>query len=208
MATAVGDVIQIIDVQTYLLQTVQNVYEFFVYELTGTVTLEEIALEWVDTVLTPVRNIQADDINHDYLAVKNLSNGVDIWDETTNLPGVVVSTNPSPSFVAVGIQLLRSTAITRHGGKRISGISDDNITGNSLVGVALTNMPALLTALSAELNVVGADGTASLYPVIVGRYPQGSPNAGEMDLSKLNPIQGAQFKRVTTQNTRKAGRGI
>lgn len=208
MALAQGDVVQIVDNQSYLLQVVQNVYEYYAYEVTGTVTLEEIGEEWKTTILPPILGVQSDDILHDVLYMKNLSNGVDIWDETTNVSGAIVSTDQSPSFTAVGIQLLRSTALTRHGGKRIGGISDANIQGNSLIGTALTNMPAMLAAMAAELNVVGASGSANLYPVIVGRFPQGSLNAGEMDLSKLNPIQGAQFKRITTQNSRKAGRGI
>lgn len=207
MAVNVGDIIQFTDQQTLLNQQVLNVYDYRVVSADPDVTLEMISQGFELQVVNVVRELQCVALNHTTIVTKNLTNGVDIWEEPVNALGIIATDQPLASFYACGFRLVRSSALTRHGGKRIGGIAEEQVVGNSLTapGLAIANMVAV--AMGAEVSAEGTIADYVLEPVIVGRIETGLPGAGGYDLSKINPVSSAQFIRVTTQTTRRAGRG-
>lgn len=208
MAIAVGDIIQISDVQSYLGQLILNVYFYRIVSFEAAVDLQVITNAWQTQAAGPIAGGQQAGLVHERTIAKNLSNGIDILEDVWGLAGSQ-SGEGLASFYALGFRLVRSTALTRHGSKRIAGIPEAFVNGNSLVNPAGTTYAAAVVGfIGADLVVSGTlDNDFVAEPVIVGRFPQGDPNAGELDLSKINPILNAQFIRVTTQTTRRAGRG-
>lgn len=207
MSLSVGDILQVSDYQVWYSQLVLNVYFYQMGTFESGVTYQVIADQWETQVRTPVRAIQMPGLTHTATVIKNLTNGVDIWEETDVATGSRSAGDNTPGFVALGFRLVRSSAITRHGSKRFAGIGEADMNGNNYTFPAGTQA-ALETALKSPVAITGTmDNDFTMTPVIIGRVPSGEPHAGELDLSIINPIADAQYIRVTSQNTRKVGRG-
>lgn len=208
MAISVNDVLQITDVQNYLGQTILNVYFYRVDVLGSAITYQDVADYFQTQIVLPVADIQSDQLTHSSTMVKNLTNGLDIFEDPIIINGTDVNAI-GPSFVAASFRLLRSTAATRHGSKRVGGLTENFYTGNSHSATYNVGIAAIEDALGSPVEVDSAgDLDLTMSPVIVGRFPKGSPNEGELDLSVINPVSSCQFIRVSTQTTRRAGRGV
>lgn len=209
MALAVNNIVQITDVQTYLGQTMLNVYFYRVTALEPAADYSDLAEAFDNVVRSKVKAIQSTSVVHPFIQVKNLSNGIDIHDQIDSQNGMLASGDDLASFYALGFRLVRTNATTRHGSKRIGGIGEAVTYGNDIIAAYLDEAAALATALASPIVREGTvDHDLSAQPVIVGRYPQGHAQAGELNLAVINPVQSAQFIRVTTQTTRRAGRGV
>lgn len=207
MAAAIGDILQITDVQTYLGQLMLNVYMYRVDELGSLVGYQEMADAFQSLVVTPVRGVQSTGVTHTQTVIRNLTNGIDIFEDAIDAAGVDGSV-PLASFVGLSFRLVRSTGLTRHGAKRIGGLTESTVAGNNIDPTVQDEVDAIEAALGGTVNVDGAgDNDFVLTPVIVGRVPTGEPGAGDLDLSVVNDVAEAQFIRVSTQTTRRAGRG-
>lgn len=208
MAPTVNDIIQITDVQTYLGQTMLNVYFYRIEELGSAVSYEDITNLFQTQIVLNVVPVQNNNCVHTSAIVKNLTNGLDLFEDVSTTPGTV-STESGPSFVALSFRLVRSSLATRHGSKRIGGLDETVYAGNSLAIAFNTAVATIATKIGGPLLQESAgDEDILLQPVIVGRYHSGSPNAGELDLSNVVDVSAAQFIRVSTQVTRRAGRGV
>jgi hypothetical protein len=115
-----------------------------------------------------------------------------------------------PPFVSVGFKYLRPSTEFRHGYKRFSGISE-GITANGFVSATEPGLLALSVALSQDIGYWVSD-TASTgiplnaaYPVLIRKIVSGQPLlpqvAGE-------PVGIQHLYALTSQNTRKYGRGV
>ena len=207
MALAVNDIVQLTDVQTYLTQQVLNVYYWRVDSLEALTDLNDIAEVFSTYYIGAIDDIQSTGIVHTRAIVKNLTNGVDIHEEVYSIAGTATGDNLA-SFYASAFRLVRSNLTTRHGQKRIGGIPEGHVNGNAITAGIAAAYAAVATVLGSQFVRTGTvDHDFSLTPVIVGRIPTGSPGAGQLDLSIINPISSAQFIRVTTQTTRREGRG-
>lgn len=209
MALAVNDIVQLTDVQSFLGQQVLNVYFYRVTSFEVGVTLEDIAEVFASaTFLGVLTDIQHALLNHDRIIVRNLTNGIDIHEEAIDVPGTATG-DSAPSFTAAAFRLIRTNATTRHGQKRIGGIPEGHINGNDLATGIDVTYDTVEVILGSPLERTGTvDEDFELEPVIVGRFPIGGPTPGELDLTVINPVQSAQFIRLTTQTTRRAGRGV
>ena len=155
MGAALGDLIQVVDNQEYLEQQVLNVYYYRVTSILGLGDGYLTAFnDWFDAnVLTPVAALQVDGLQHLSREWKNLSNGVDLFVDGTIVPGAQ-SVSPSsytPSYVSLGFILRRESLVTRNGYKRIAGISESLISGNTYVGTG-DGIPDIETALQPLIN--------------------------------------------------------
>jgi len=208
MGINVGQIIQFTDVQTLLGQAVLNVYFYKVISKEILVDYNDLQGAFKVQVMDVIREMQADSLQHTRLGLKNLSNGIDIHEEPYALNGLVAG-DPMPSTNVASFRLVRTSALTRHGSKRIGGLTDTMASGNTLDAGTLLLANDIAAALAAPIAATGTvDHDFELAPVIVGRFPEGDPNAGELDLSKINPVASAQYIRLSTQTTRRAGRGI
>lgn len=199
MAAGLGDLIQIIDNQTYLGETLMNVYYYRVTSITGLVSnyLEVLADWFVAEVMAPVRAIQGTNLTHTLLSVRNLSNNIDYYEDNVNLTGgkVVDLAGSFPSYVTVNFKLIRESLVTRNGSKRFSGLQEVASLGNSYL-FATGEKEAIETALAEDI-ILGVVTVAE--PVIVKR-----PFEPPVGVSYLySSIGSAAYTKFGTQNTRK-----
>ncbi len=203
MAATLGDLIQCVDNQTYLGQQVLNVYY---YRITALLGIEDPYLNLLNDsfntlVLTPVLDIQNDNLLHVSREWRNMTNGVDLFTDTEVIPGENSASDAalSPSFISAGFLMQRESLVTRNGYKRFAGLDENAISGNTWVGGS-TATDAVCAGLAADLTA----GLATVAePVIVKR-----PIQAPVESYLYSSIGSASFRGIGTQNTRKAGRGV
>lgn len=107
-----------------------------------------------------------------------------------------------PSFTAAGVRLTVGSRVTRPGQKRFAFLLDHDSTGNSLYGNIVTLLDALMVQMTQEIVLAAPSLGTSLKPIVVRKDPTGFVTAHQpITHFLINP-------RVTTQNSRKAGRGV
>jgi len=205
VAALQGDLLQIVDFQTYLDQQVLNVYYYRVQPVGGiNDDGYDVVLDWFeDNVVAAVANIQNAQLNHYQLELRNLSNGLDIVVHPIDVDGSAGSGGASAaaSFLTVGFKLIRESLVTRNGYKRFSGLDETNTSENQFFFPAGTQA-ALETALAEDI----VSGIITLAEPVIVKRPIGSPPVASYDYSSIGSAQYAG--RMGTQNTRKPGVGI
>ncbi len=203
MASILGDLWQLTDTQSLLNQVVLNVYYYRVTSVTGlTQAAYDDFLQWfITNVLTPVKGIQAAQLVHTNLSVRNLSNAVDFVDLPINTAGGVNSTAQEvlPPNITHTFRLVRESLVTRNGYKRFSGVVDGQISGGVSALVAASYNP-INTALAADW----VDQGFTLAEPIIPKRPLLTPAGAYL----YSSIGGCQYRGIGTQNTRKIGRGV
>jgi hypothetical protein len=202
----INDILRVTDVQTWQTtgQSMLNVYWYQVVAIASPSTLLEsgadVALEFEQTVLLPVRAIQSNSILHTSLRMTIYGALEEDYEYLYNPPlagsavGEITST-----FFTWSFKLNRTFKLTRNGSKRIGGTPDSLSTdarGLNQVGSAfVTNIE---TAFAADLIILGTGGpNMTLRPVIVRQSPAG------LGPVNPNPIASATFRGFGTQNSRK-----
>lgn len=204
---AVGDVLQIKDVQSFdgLSGEVLNVYYYKVTAVMGTVSLplsaEDFTLNFNDAFLSVIRLIQSVDTAHVRLEVNNLMNyDTDFFSFTydTPLPGLAGGVYAAAS-TALSFQLVRQFRTTRNGSKRIGGTPYTWIHNNAALEAHSEDISSVQTILSSGLTIdAGGGNELSMVPVILK-----SPVSNTVPPTVINNVTGAAFRGVGTQNTRK-----
>ncbi len=201
MAAILGDLIRCVDTQSYLGETVLNVYYYRITAVTGAEDgyLDILNTSWEGEVLDNVVKLQISNLLHTQREWRNLSNGVDLMVDATVVPGGRTESSSAPSFTSYGFMLARESLVTRNGYKRFGGIPDSFIDGNNYVGNA-----GLITAVESGLAADLMAGITILAEPVIVKRPIETP-AGEYLYSSVGS---AAFRGIGTQNTRKPGRGI
>lgn len=199
MGVAQGDLIQITDVQEYLGQELLNVYYYrYILVAGATNDIYPSLADWFeDNIIANVILVQNDVLVHSEIDIRNLTNGVDIYERPISIPGDVVeaSTGWQPSYVSINFKLVRESLVTRNGNKRLGGLCESMIAGNTFTFPS--GAQASIEAALADDVTLGA--TVTFEPIIVKR-PIGSPPVASYQYSSIGA---AQFTRLGTQNTRK-----
>jgi len=203
MGVNTGDLIQVIDNQSYLGQQVLNVYYYrwsSAPVLSGPY-LSQLNDSFQTTVMDFVADLQNDMLTHLSREWKNLSNNVDIFVDGDTFDGsnAVTEDTALPSYVSLGFLLQRDSLVTRNGYKRFAGLRDADVAGNSYTGGAPT-IAAVETALASPLEV----GIIEVAFPIIPKRPLVPPVGSYV----YSSIISARFRTVGTQNSRKAGRGV
>lgn len=134
------------------------------------------------------------------LEAQNLDDPVDFALRTPTFATAGVGTGESlPPFVAFSFQYVRASRASRHGWKRFMGVSEPQQAGGTIIPADLTLANLLADVL--EDTLIGA--TASYAPRIARRPPVG----GTLDQTVLFPVAEVVYAGITSQNTRKFGRG-
>ena len=205
MGVTEGDLLQVIDHQTYLGQEIENVYFYrATLGLAAHVTPYTIMqTQFSAQVMGPVRNMQASLLTHTGVEIRNLSNGLDINNNTFTAVGGVTATAATcmPSAVTQGFKLVRESLATRNGQKRISGLIDTLCDGNVFNFPSPAVKTALLVALAADL----VDGAITIASPVIVRRPLIPPVGLAYVFSDIGSAEAAAF--IGSQNTRKPGRG-
>lgn len=202
------DVFEIIDYQTRATETFTNVYYYFQQSAANPATASAVGVAFQTQVLPFILAIQSVSILHTRLEVQqlgSLNNFAEVI--LSNADGEVTGEN-MPTFIAAPFRLFRDTKETRSGWKRIAGMVEENIAGDFFEATYLSALQTAANGLETSLTPSGF----TLFPCIVGgKYDttQDPPVLKPPTQWVYNLIQGIEaVNRVTTQNSRKRGRGI
>lgn len=134
----------------------------------------------------------------------NLSDGITFGQWAFNDAGEITG-DPMPSYVAIPIQLQRSTKVTRNGYKRLPGVTETLVSGNVLSIGSQEKLAAEIFFSGSRpfKDITVPTEEYSMNAIIVGRTKNAS-GVYELDLTRINPVSSASIgSNVTTQNTRK-----
>lgn len=206
MGVLQGDLIQLTDRQSLYGQTILNVYyyRYIVVAPASSAIYPAFVTEWMDNVLAAILAIQHPILNHNLIEVRNLSNGIDIYQLPIDEDGSAVSPGDDtlPSYASVGFQLNRESLVTRNGYKRFAGIPEDHTNGNTWNLYGGPQSDELETQLAATQFISAVE---TFEPVIPKR-PLVVPVGDSYLYASIGSASAKQF--LGTQNTRKAGYGI
>lgn len=211
MAITTGSLVEMEVHFTYYNQQYMNVFQYQVNNMPPSVTAGNLAQGYWNHIKATYRALAATSFGSTFqkIVLRELNNPVGELAEfgipegeqvgTRTPPG---GTDAMPPFNSAGVRLLVGTRATRPGQKRVGWIMEADNTNASLQPA----MTALITNWANVMFVSMALGSpaalASLIPIITRKTPQGLVLAHQPIISYLiNPL-------VTTQNSRKIGRGM
>lgn len=197
---AIGDVVELTLHGTVLGQTNLNV---FAYEQTAGVGSDGaggLAAAFEDTIIPAMQAVVTENTGYQSISWVSL-NGT--FQEGNLALATTIGSRPAPSlppYAAWAFRLLRTTSESRGGYKRVAGISETDQDNGVYAGTIITQLNALATAFALQLTTTGGN---EWTPVIASFILNGVPRTTPV----FNPISGAIYQRISTQNSRKFGHG-
>lgn len=212
MPVVENDIIRLTTQSAYLGIKALQVYYMRARDIVGDVTYESMADDFSSKYAAQVNLYLHPSCVLELIKVENVSNEVDIYSKAYSLAGTAGTPGDAlPPYVTYSVRQLRGSKVTRHGSKRFAGVPE----GFQAAGVYTGGggSPNQLVSFCSQAVTVddGGGNTLFLDHVIVGRTlvtpPEGAPYY-DIDLTKVNTVIGSDFRGLSTQNSRKFGRGI
>jgi len=211
MALEVGSILQFAVGGVIYGQRVMNVWHYEIATQQGTPNIVNYAEAWWNHVKDEYRAIPAAQYDTAFLNIHAV--------EADNLTGEAgdfpipageragtrsnQSTTFSPSFLAAGAKLNVATRATRSGQKRFYGLVEADVTDGILQSAVVTAIGALLSVMTSTLTL-GAPALGGGLRCVVARK-----DAVSGLVTATQNVTGFSVNpQVTTQNTRKIGRGV
>jgi hypothetical protein len=202
-----GDILQLTAFTSFAGQIGMNVFHYQVLVTQVETAYQYVTAAWASDKWAMIAAHLSSQVVLTSLEVRNLTNGVDIYSAAFNVAGSV-SGDALPPFVAYAFRLNRTNALTRHGQKRFWGVPESLQANGAPIASELPYLQQIGEDLGGNL-VEESQGNHNfeLATVIVGRVLN-AEGQYELALNRLNPVLSSQFVRISSQNTRKIGRGI
>ena len=211
MALSVGSILQFSLSGIIYGQRVMNVWHFAIANQQGTPSIVNYAEAWWNHVKDEYRAIPAAQYDTAFLNIHAV--------EADNLTGEAgdfpiptgeragtrsnQSTTFQPAFLAAGAKLNVATRATRSGQKRFYGLVEADVTDGILQSSIVTAMNDLLGIMTSTLSL-GAPALGGGLRAVVARK-----DAVTGVVTATQNVTGYTISpNVTTQNTRKVGRGV
>lgn len=212
MAITEGNLLEVAVKQTAFQQQILNTWT---YQVTGTfsgISAGAVANAYWQAVKATYRGVIADQYNPYFSAVsvRVLDDPLGDYGEYSVPTGERAGTRSAgtgdlaPVFLATGVRLTVDTRVTKPGQKRFGGLMEGDLTNGVVSGSVVAAIDALMTVAAIGTLTLGSPALGmDLLPVVVRRNPTtGLPTASQAITGYLVNIQ------VTSQNTRKIGRGV
>lgn len=211
MAITLGSLIRITMRGSNLAQAAYNDFDYRVDGSAFLVEPVQIAEAWWNHVKTTYRGVVGTPFT-DYfqsVTIRELDDplgdygtyNVPIGERAGTRSGGTQST-PMPPYVAFGMQLTVGSRVTRPGQKRVGGVMEADNASGALDATSLAAWNAFGAVISASMILGAPAATIVLNPAVVGLNPDGTIRADQ-------PVTGwLANTNLTTQNSRKFGRGI
>jgi hypothetical protein len=170
----------------------------------GSPTLEDVLEGFRTVVLPSIQAIQSDEVEYGTAEADNLTNGVDFGTDPlyAGLTGNIVG-EALPPYAAWAFTLERASKLTRNGAKRFAGVAETSQEDGAATAAFNPLLATAESAIGTSFAYSNAQGAFSAFPLIVGVDAN-----GQRDLSRVQIPTGATGNKfVSTQNTRKFGRG-
>lgn len=185
-----------------------NVFSYDILSISPSLTLagsgDEIAEAWLASFGPIWANIISSSYLMSHMKIEIYENPLDFWEgDFATAQAGTQSGSIMPAFTAWGFKLSRSSRLSRNGSKRFAGVTESNVdNGNPIAGI-LTYLDGVADWMGQTHVFDFGPGDVlniELAPVIPHYVPLS-------DTWVFNPITSVAFTRVTSQNTRKVGRG-
>jgi len=200
---ALNDLFRVTLYQDYFGQKVQNVWH---YRQAGSLTTPgaaNLATTFQASVLTPIADCQVNELLYERLLVQNLMTPADNAEDLslTEVTGNIVSTG-APSLIAMSFRSDRPDLSKRFSYKRLAAPPIGQITGQIFTSGQVTIMQACANAMELVLSTAAG---FNFTPCQVRRV---IPGIGDPFFQWVyDIIVWTPSAQVTTQDTRKIGRG-
>lgn len=166
---------------------------------------QELADAWYTAVLNEIAGIINVAIAFDTISIINLSEPLEIYTGAPTLTrNGLTAGDCMPPFTAWAFKLNRSNASTRNGSKRFWGVTEADVINGVVTPGAALGIQAVSAFLGAGMTLeinTSLPNDVQLYPVICRKDESGGLIASQR-------VNSAIFRSVSTQNTRKFGRGM
>jgi hypothetical protein len=204
MALNSSDVLRLTLCGTVFTEQACNVFFYLINIGSGSPTLEDVLEGFRTVVLPSILDIQSQDVEYDTAEADNLTNGIDFGTDPL-YAGITgnVSGEALPPYAAWAFTLERASKLTRNGAKRFAGVPESAQQDGVVTAGFNPTLVTAATAIGTSFAYSNAQGAFSAFPLIVG-----VDTTGQRDLSRVQIPTGAVANAVvSTQNTRKFGRG-
>lgn len=179
--------------QTFLDQTLVNIFYYRDLETDPIVPLSDILAEFETAVYNEIEDVQSIACIGIDLRARQVGGETERTNDISGRNGNQIG-ELSTSFTAWGFILNRTTIDMRNGSKRFGGLTTADYEGNSPDGNMITPLAQVAFALHQDLQLFGG---GSIRPVIYRRGSFEDPNWFGSELA------GAAFTTVTSQVSRK-----
>lgn len=187
-------------VQTFWGQELLNVFYYQHNSAPLNSDSQAYLTEFASLIPGPIREVTSTAYVQEKVILDYPNTGFQDEQSLGNIQGSLAG-DAAPPFMAFAFKLQRSSNLTRHGAKRFGGLQEAYPTSDLITGAGSNaQLDALADALAEELTPVGVIGAT--IPVIIGKEGSSVPASWV-----ANPIAGASFVKISTQNTRKIGVG-
>jgi len=184
-----------------VLGELQNV---FVYEQTaGSGNASTLAEAFQSDVLAAIVNIISGNTTYTQLDVINLDNTSDFHTMALTEVGAIAG-EALPPFVTAAFEYVRADRAVQNGRKSFGVIAESSQSNGFATPDYVTACGLVATALESDVEDTA---TSSLWEPVIWRRPGTYASGVVTAPGEFYPINGVVFKRISTQNTRKIGRG-
>jgi len=211
MAIVEGSLVEIVVEQHWLGQTCLNAWQYQISAFTSTVTPANILEAYWDNVKDVYRSLYPNLTPGvlTALRIRELNNALGDYaeyaipaDEQSGTRAVVGATDPLPPFAAGSVRLVVGSRATRPGQKRFAGACEGDQSAGVLGGTFVEALDDIGVHMSVKLILGAPAALVGLQPIVVRKDADGAVTAHQNVTGYLvNP-------NVSTQNTRKIGRGV
>lgn len=200
----INNIIRLTASGSYLGTIFRNVYHFRVVSIVGAPTLYDFVDAWRASNLVQIRSLQNTNVQYSELKAEVINHpDKEFVVQSVSHAGTRTGSG-SPSFMAISIRLAVGSRITRGGYKRLVGVNEEDVSGQFFTPAFITAFNSVAPYFVDDLNYSFRLGTDSLIAnqIILGKILDENTM-----MWRHQKIIAAQIQGVTTQNTRKIGRG-
>ena len=214
----VGDVYEVVDVQSMHGQQVLNAYYY--YQALPTLPLEgtigqALADAFAEDIVPAICEVQHSDCQHLTVRCRNLFDPFDAGEAITGINGLRLSGDSMAAFDGYGMTINHDSTGIRPGGKRFAGVSEADVEDGVPNGTQITRLDTLAAVLAEPIPSGIIIQTDTMYPVVVQRIKEGEEGAYtyRLPVSQLELVYGTVLEIlvkafVTSQVSRKPGVGV
>lgn len=171
---AFADLYEVLDFQSIAGEPVLNAYQ--VERASGAFAALDIAIAFIDSLGSLIRNVQHTTVQHDIVTVRSLSDPEDFGSAVMSPNnGVLVGTQPS-NFTAATIQFNRRRTDMNNGMKRYAAGTETEAQGNVWTAAFLVTLQILADRVVQAWEEAAAPGVAVCSLVIIQRICITSPS--------------------------------
>lgn len=204
------DIYELTDKAMFLGQEVNNVYFFQLTSIVGAPDASDMADAYIGQVLPAILNIQAPEILHTSIVVRNLFDASDSAIVPISEAGVGAGSGGDlmPAFNAVGYRLQTDNGAVKQGAKRYAGIEEEWSDSGVITS---SGYIAVLDDLGDALSTVLLHGIIPTFvPIVVKRILSGGDYVLPDNLADAvfgTIVEAIWNTLITSQNSRKIGVG-